>query len=149
MPRLTGTWTLSDGAVVPVRIGIAAADVQALRAAGRPIPQPVETTALIDTGAEITCLDPSVLARLALPFIGITPVNMPAGGGLTGGARHAGSLVVPHPSGRPRDDFRVPTVTFTEIDLGALGYEMLIGRDLLVLCVFRLDGPNRTFTLDY
>jgi hypothetical protein len=149
MPGLSGSWNRFDGAIVPVRVGISGPDKQTLRAANRPIPQPVETTALLDTGAEVTCVDPAVLARLPLPSVGFTPVNLPAAGGLTGGGRFAGSLVLPHPSGRRRDNFEVSYLSLTELLLGVLGYEVIIGRDVLALCVFRFDGPALTFTLDY
>jgi hypothetical protein len=149
MPSLTGTWTQPDGAILAVRIGITGPEQQLLRAANHPIPQPVETTALLDTGAEVTCVDPAVFARLSLPFLNVTPVNMRAGGGLFGSAQYAGSLVLPHPSGKRRDDFEVEYLSLTEVDLGVLGYDVLIGRDVLARCVFRFDGPGLAFTLDY
>lgn len=149
MPSLRGKWTGTDGAVLRVRIGLSGPDRKKLRAAGSPIPQPIDATALIDTGAEVTCADPAVLARVRLPFAGVAPVNMPAGGGLLGGTQFACSLVVPHPSGNPRDDFAVSYLAITELPIGALGYEMLIGRDVLARCVLRFDGPALAFTLDY
>ncbi len=149
MPSLRGKWTRTDGAVVRARIGVSGQDQKKLRAAGSPIPQPIEATALIDTGAEVTCADPAVLARIRLPFVGVTPMNMPAGGGFFGSSRFACSLVVPHPSGNPRDDFAVSYLSITELPIGALGYEILIGRDVLARCAFRLDGPGLAFTLDY
>jgi hypothetical protein len=68
---------------------------------------------------------------------------------VTGAVRYSAALLIPHPSGNPRDDFDIPDVILTELDIGALGYEMLIGRDLLVLCSLRFDGPSLSFTLSY
>jgi hypothetical protein len=149
VPRLTGAWTKADGAVLTVRIGVSRAERKRLRLANRPIPQPRSIPALIDTGAEVTCIDPSAVTGLGLALRNFTFANLPAGGGLTGAGEYGAAILIPHPSGDPRDDFIVTDHAVTELPIGALGYEMLIGRDLLVLCAFRLDGPGLTFTFDY
>src|SRR5436305_760953 len=53
MPVLTFT-TSDDGMAVDVLIGLSRANAQALRAAGKTIPQPVSLRALIDSGADFT-----------------------------------------------------------------------------------------------
>lgn len=149
MPSLTGPWSEFDGALVAVRVGVSRQELLRLRSARQPIPQPADFTALIDTGAQVTCIDPAALRGLGLTLYGITPVNVPAVGGLSGAVQYAASLTLVHPSGNPTDDFVIPDLPLTEVNLGPLGYQLLIGRDVLVLCSFHLDGPGLTFTLDY
>ena len=55
-----------EGALVEVEIGWAVARARALRSAGQPVPPPVQVRALIDTGAEISCLDSAYVRQLAL-----------------------------------------------------------------------------------
>ena len=149
MPQLSDTWDPADGAVVTLRVGVGASERRRLRQANRPIPQPGTISALIDTGAEVTCVDPAAVQTLGLASIGPTLANLPAGGGLVGARRYLAAIRLPHPSGDPKDDFVVTDHPLTELPIGALGFEMLIGRDLLALCVLRFDGPGRAFTLDY
>lgn len=149
MPSLTGAWSEFDGATVAVRVGVSRQELVRLRTARRPIPHPADLTALIDTGAQMTCIDPAATRRLGLALYGVTPVNVPAAGGLTGAVQYAASLTVVHPSGNSADDFVVPDLPLTEVNLSVLGYDILIGRDVLVLCALHLDGPGLSFTLDY
>jgi len=39
--------------------------------------------------------------------------------------------------------------TILELTLNTLGYQMLLGRDVLEHCRFLLDGPRRRFFLKY
>ena len=149
MPSLTGVWTELDGALVAVRIGVSRQELLRLRASRHPIPQPVDLTALIDSGAQITCVDSAILPGLDLTLFGVTPVNVPSLGGLSAAVQYAASLIVIHPSGNAQDDFVISDLPIAEVNLGALGYQLLIGRDVLVACQFHLDGPKLTFTLDY
>ncbi|HYH68506.1 MAG TPA: hypothetical protein VD866_27690, partial [Urbifossiella sp.] len=105
MPQLTGGWTPQDGAVVSVLIGVGKGERTRLRKANSPIPQPKAIIALIDTGAEVSCIDPSVVPGLGLASKGFTLANLPAGGGLSATVEHSATVRIPHPSGDPRDDF--------------------------------------------
>src|SRR5262249_41817586 len=98
MPILTGQIE-PDGALVDVLIGWSRSQVQRLRAAGRPIPSPVSLRALLDPGAECTCVDPQAVAILALPVIGISLANLPATTGLAPAVQRDASLTIVHPSG--------------------------------------------------
>jgi hypothetical protein len=46
---------LPEGALVDVLVGLAEADCQALRSAGRPVPVSQRARALIDIGADMSC----------------------------------------------------------------------------------------------
>jgi hypothetical protein len=138
-----------DGATVDVRIGWSASGVHQLRMALKPIPAPVSTSALLDTGAEITCIDLSLVQALGLPFGGVMLLNAPALGATSGTMYRDISLTVTHPSGHPLDDLNVPNVTVLEANLGVLGYQVLIGRDVLARCRLLYNGPRNRFRLAY
>src|SRR5437868_4876711 len=93
-----------DGAIVEVLIGWSASDVQKLRMALKPIPVSVSASALLDTGAEITCLDVSLVQALGLPVGGVVLANVPALGGTAGTIYRDINLTVVHPSGNSHDN---------------------------------------------
>ncbi len=139
----------SEGALVDVLVGWSAVDAQKLRAAFRPVPPAVPARALLDTGAEITCVDQALIQRLGLAFGGFLQANLPAHGGTAFYQLHDVSLTVVHPSGNPRNDLSVRTLQILEISLAPLGYEILIGRDVLARCRFLFDGTANRFSLAY
>ena len=143
MPVLTGPLQ-DDGPLVEVVLGWSASRARQLRAALRPVPPPLQTRALLDTGAETTCIDASLIQQLGLPFGGTAPVNLPAHGGFTFSSVHDASITILHPSGRARDHLAVLDLSVLELDLAALGYQALLGRDLLARCRFVYDGPKGT-----
>ncbi len=122
MPTLTGALT-QEGALVDIGVGLSDSSLQALRAASRPVPSPVTARALLDTGAEITCIDLSLVQALGLPLAGTTFANLPAHGGLTLGALYDISLTIVHPSGDPHDNLTVPNLSSLDLSLVHLGYQ--------------------------
>jgi hypothetical protein len=138
-----------DGAIVEVLIGWSASDVHKLRMALQPIPASVSASALLDTGAEITCLDVSLVQALGLPVGGVVLANVPALGGPAGTIYRDINLTVVHPSGNSHDNLIEPNLTTLEVNLGPLGYQMLIGRDVLARCRFLYHGPRGRFRLAY
>jgi hypothetical protein len=140
-----------DGPLVDVLVGLAAADVRVLRNAGRPVPAPVTARALLDTGAEVTCGDPRILAAV---IAGVPPgrfviANLPATGGVAPTPEYTVGLAVLHPSGNPRANLILRSHPVVEQPLGRLGYEFLIGRDVLKHCLIVYDGPSGRLTLAY
>jgi hypothetical protein len=103
MPVLTGVFQ-PEGALVDFVVGWSFLHAQQLRLALRPVPPPVSTRALIDTGAEITCVDSTLIQTLGLPFAGTVLANLPAHGGLTANVLSAASLIIIHPSGNARNN---------------------------------------------
>src|SRR5688572_3714566 len=79
MPVFKG-WLGSDGALVPVRVNWSRIRTRTLRAALRPIPAAVDTQALLDSGAESSCIAPSLTRALQLPMGTIRLVNFPISG---------------------------------------------------------------------
>lgn len=146
---LTDTFAADDGPMVKVRIHFALADRRKFQAAGQTVPRPIEVRALIDTGAETSCVDKRAAARLGLPPLKITFTNAPAVTGLGFDVRVMAEMTVVHPSGNPGDDLVIDELEISELDLSAVGYDVLIGRDLLARCVLTYDGLSGTFTLAY
>jgi hypothetical protein len=138
-----------EGALVEVLISASAGHVRLLRHALAAVPAPVPARALIDTGAEASCVDPAIITALNLPLGGITLANTPALGGLASAGTYAISLTVVHPSGNTAEDLVVPRLLVLDIDLALLGYQALIGRDLLAQCDFLYSGPRGRFRLRY
>jgi hypothetical protein len=141
-----------EGPILDVFVGLAAHDVRALRHAGRPIPAPVSARALIDTGADVTCIDPGVLNHVIVA--GTPPgrfvlTNIPAAGGLTVAPEFAVSLTVTHPSGDPKANLVLRALPVLQQDLNSVDFQVLIGRDVLTRCLFVYDGTGRQFTLCY
>ncbi len=131
-------------------VGVSAARKDALAAAKQPIPNPVRVSALIDTGASGTCVDPSVLQQLALTPTGKAIVNTPS----TGSTPHISDqfdVGIWIPGSTPSDPVfflqNLPVIS-AEL-LQQQGFHALIGRDILSMCLFVYDGPTRQFSLAY
>jgi hypothetical protein len=142
----------TEGAVLDVQVGLAAADLQLLRNAGCPVPTPMAARALIDTGAEVSCVDVQLLDPLRA--VGVAPqrfvfANFPAAGGLTLAPEYAVGLTIVHPSGNPRAALILRSLPVVEKLLDHLGYQVLLGRDVLMDCLLVYDGPAAVLTLAY
>jgi hypothetical protein len=148
MPILTGA-LIQEGALVDGLVGLSEPTLKGLRTALRPVPSPIHARALLDTGAEISCIDSSVVQNLGLSLAGTTFANLPAHGGLTLGALYDIGLTILHPSNVPQNNLTIPTLCSLELSLAHLGYQMLIGRDVLARCRFLFDGPRNKFHLAY
>jgi hypothetical protein len=138
-----------EGALVEVRLSWSTVHVRRLRQALQPVPQPLDCRALLDTGAEITCADTSLIQQLGLPLAQITLANVPALGGLRAGAHYHGGLTLIHPSGDARQNLLQPNMIILEVPLAVIGYQILIGRDVLDRCDFLYSGRRGRFTLAY
>jgi len=138
-----------QGALVDIQVGMSAASALALRLALRSVPSPVSARAVLDSGAEITCVDQKIIQSLGLPWGGATLINLPAHGGLTISAQHDVSLIIVHPSSNAAANLVIRNLAVLEVQLAALGYEALIGRDILANCRFLYDGPRQRFRLRY
>lgn len=148
MPIVKGL--LADsGAVVRIEVGLSAGDTEAQRAALRSIPPPIDLYALLDTGAEVSCVDPEILATVAATLAGFDLVNLPATGGLTISCQYRVMLTVLHPSKKKYLDLIAPDLRVLEVPLSALGFKALLGRDLLKRCRFVYDGMSGQFRLSY
>jgi hypothetical protein len=148
MRQLTGVIQVR-GAVVDIHVELTRADVRKWRQKLLPIPPHQLVRALIDTGADSTCLDPAIISALALPAASGGLVNVPAAGGLIGSTYHRAKLTLPHLSGNRADDLVILDMLVCEVPLRIVGLDAVLGRDVLDLLRFTYDGPARTFVLDW
>jgi hypothetical protein len=148
MPLLRGDLQ-AEGALVEVQVGWSAGQARGLRQAQRPVPPPLDARALLDTGAEITCIDGVLIQQLGLPLAQLALANIPALGGLRAGAHYHASLTVVHPSGDPLQGLVLQNLLILEVSLAVLGYQVLIGRDVLDHCDFLYGGRRQRFNLAY
>ena len=139
----------AEGALVEIEVGWAKARAQAARLAGQPIPPPLQLRALIDTGAATACLDSAYVRQLGLPLGGLALANVPALGGAMFASEHDAHVTVLHPSGQHALNLVVTDLLVLDLDLGALGYQALLGRDVLAGCRMLYDGPADRFMLRY
>jgi hypothetical protein len=118
-----------------------------------PVPPPFILTGLIDTGAEMTCIDVRAVLRLGLnPRRGATPVNVPGLGGLTWALAYDIDLTIQHPSGNPTDHLVIPDLEVADVSLNVFRIDVLLGRDVLALCDFSYLGrtsQSSQFALTY
>jgi hypothetical protein len=149
VPIINGVLTVPDGAVVEIEIGVGQPQRQNLRRAGRPIPAPIRLRAPLDSGAQCTFAEPTLLQPLALEFAGANYTNAPGLGGLSLHPQSEASLTILHPSGARARHLTIDPLPILELPVGAMGYEAVIGRDVLALCVLVFDGPTGRFTLAY
>lgn len=152
MPFFSQNFELSLGPVLDVRLNGAASWVARLRAEGRPIPQPQELRALIDTGADCSLIDSGAIEPLlgaGLPQAGASNIGITWAGGVSLRLKYECGLRCPHPSGDNKCDLVVRSMTLFEHRLGELDYQILLGRDFLARCLFLLDGSGGSFTLAY
>src|SRR5262245_58267180 len=148
MPILT--LSLSPrGALLPILIRLSDPDIRVLRAALRPIPQPITATGLIDTGADMTGVDAGLIQRLSPLTGGMTLANLPAHGGLSPAFQYNLGVTILHPSGNAQDNLPFRDMQVLELPLAQLGFEVLVGRDMLAHCNFLYQGPLGRFELSY
>ena len=137
MPRLQGRIDL-DGAIIAVRIELGTTAETFLRAAGRSVPPPVATTALIDIGASHTVVHPMILDRFGGPYSARGWVSVPGQPEVI--LNHYDVRVI---LGDHRPAFEVQAVKLAP---ATHTVAVLIGRDLLKQGVLLYDGQNETFS---
>jgi len=137
------------GALINIKVEVSAPRVQAMRAAGLAIPQAVSLRALIDSGADSTFVDARHLQHLNLQNPLVVLVADPAGG-FTLGLQYEVSLTLLHPVGVNASNLVLRMFAIVDKPLSpGLGFEAIVGRDVLDRCLFCYDGPAQTFTLAY
>ena len=126
---------------------LSAEETQAQLAAGKETLAPLWGTAAIDTGTSITCIARDVLAKL-----GTKPVKQATSQTASGQFvvdLYKVSLSIPAPGPTTGPMFTVRELTVMEMSETIPGLEALIGLDILLQCKLLLDGPARTFTLEF
>lgn len=150
MPHFTLQIT-QQGAVLSAFIGVSEARRNALEQAGQPIPSLVPIRALVDTGASVTAVDPSVLQTLNLTPTGNTTINTPSTGmnPVTVDQYDVSLLVPPAVANQfPLFVRTLPVICCIDL-LASQGFHALLGRDVLAQCILSYNGSMGWFTLAY
>jgi hypothetical protein len=146
MPHLTLAAS-PDGLAVEALIGLDGSTMAGLRAAGTPIPAPITLRALLDTGSDVTAVDPRVLGQLGASSIGSASTHTAAGKQTV--RLFKVSLSISGPAGPAGPILVRPTLVVTELSQSLPNVEALIGRDVLDDCPLVNDGPGRQFILGF
>jgi hypothetical protein len=135
------------GAVLQVEVNLPQPLIEFLGQQGRPIPAPYTGTALIDTGASMTCVDESVLTNLGINAVGL--VSLGTAAGLVQRPLFPARLAFPEPKLNV-DLSRVVAVDLRGQNIQGMPLIALIGRDdILRVCQFIYDGSGGFFTLSF
>lgn len=138
-----------QGPLVDAAVMVSAARHQALQDVGETPPTPQRIRALIDTGASISGVDPSVLNALGITQTGEAEIHTPstAGSPVTTATYDVRIAIL---AGRPGDmHFISDTLQVASTDLVAQGFQALIGTDVLQRCILHYNGADGLFTLCY
>jgi hypothetical protein len=150
MPILTGALHRDGPAAVEVEIAVPAALARFFLARGQSVPAAARVPALIDTGADVSCIDPSVRHALGLTPSRTTRVVTPRSGPVPLTRRsYRVDLTVLHTSGHPPNNLVRTRLLVVEAVIGHTGYGMLLGCDVLGQCLLIRDGPSGHFSLAY
>lgn len=138
---------LSDELTLPVLIGHNRKALAVLLAAGGALPSPVSTKAVVDTGTNVTCVDPAVLQRLGL-------LSTSQGTSQTAAGQAAVKLFEVSLSITPPANSAGPMLTRRDLIVMELpcpipGVDVLVGMDILLDCRLLVDGPARQFSLEF
>jgi hypothetical protein len=136
-----------DGLIVDVVIWLNRAAADDLTARGAPVPAPIRCRGLLDTRTDVSAVDPSVPARLGLSPTRQATTTTAAGIMTVNGYTLSLSISDTGTPGAPL--LSVPSLQVTELATPLGAAEVVIGLDVLLTARLFLDGPNRTFTLDF
>jgi predicted aspartyl protease len=150
MPTLTLPTEAQHGAVVSASFMVTAPHRDALRRAGKQVPEPMVVRCLIDTGARGTCLDRSVIQSLGIPPSGTVLVHTSSTGPIPVRCNQfAVAVGIVMDNDRVHYPVKGGIVLVTEMDLSHHNIQGLIGRDVLDQGIFVYDGVHRTLTLAF
>jgi Aspartyl protease len=144
MPHLTHDIS-SDGFALTVLIGRNGRDTAALVNARQPVPAPVTVRAIIDSGADISCIAPRVAQQLGLPVIG--QVQTQTVGGPVNARLFEVGLSIPRAGNLMGPVLVLDQLHVMELTHSVPNIEMLIGKDVLLQCLLISDGPRGKFTI--
>lgn len=133
---------LASGPSIQVAVGPSRELLVAFAPLGVRHSAPQAVTALIDTGAHTTVVNPEVVSRLGLRPVGVAPISTPS---------TTASLLCDryHINVYFSDDFVVENVFAIEAPMGGVPYQCLIGRDILRLATLLYRGPLNQFDLTF
>jgi len=143
------SFTVQDGPIIRLRVALPRAIILARQQAGFVTAAPVEVDALIDTGAEATCVDNPIITQLGLPATTGTLANVPSLGGITGSVMYSAGLTLLQHTNKRTQHLDISAIPVLGLNLSTFGVKAVLGRDVLAYCVLIYDGLTGTFTLSY
>lgn len=114
--------------------------IAALVPLGAVLRSPFPVTALVDTGASTTVLNPETIQRLGLKPVGVAPITTPSTTEAIWCNRYHVNIYF-------SDDAIVENVFAIEAPMGGVPYHCLIGRDVLCIATLLYEGPANRYTL--
>ena len=137
-----------QGPILTAYVGVSHARAIALQTAQQVVPPPQPIRALLDTGATVTCMDPSVMSALGIPSRGTTLLGSSTSGNAPATVNvYDVSIAVPGATPPPHV---LGTIAVAESPLlTAYGFHALIGRDILAGWTVYYNGPVNMFTVSY
>jgi len=128
------------GPIVDVGITVGAVVEELLKKTSQPIPPPIKTVAMIDTGATGTVIREDLVQRLNLNPVGVVMINTPS---CTNLACYEYAVRIIFPGNVVAD------IVAIAAPLQGQHIQCLVGRDILGKGVFIYTGYVDTFTLSF
>jgi hypothetical protein len=138
--------TSSGCLVVNAAILVSIGRRKALEDAGQPVPTPQKIMALLDTGASISAVDPSVLAALGLTATGKAEIHTPSTQGVPV-LNDTYDVAIGIYAARAGDTPFVSDTIQVTASILQNGIQALIGTDVLKSCILTFNGADDCFTL--
>ena len=137
------------GPIVEATIGVSEPLKKLLRSKGQDISLDIPIQLLIDTGADTTTVAEMHMRSLKLESTGASPVRTITSGA-TGAACNAYGVSLNIKSAHFGDaPLRFPTMQVLADEFHNEGFDGLLGRDVLSTLVFVMDGPRRSFSIEW
>ena len=138
-----------NGPIVLAAVMVSAPRMEMLRSTNLSVPDPQRISALIDTGASISGVDPTVLSALSLTPTGTADVVSTTSGS-AGVTVPTYDVCIGIYAAREGDlHFVSDTIQVTAVDMSSRGFKALIGTDVLSKCILHYNGADGFFTLAY
>ncbi len=128
------------GPLVDMRIGVGTPVEEALKKAGREVPEPVAAKAMIDTGATASVIQPALARQLDLQPVGIVSISTPSSERVPC-LQYVVRLFFPNNV--------IVEALAIEAALKGQNIQCLIGRDVLAHGVLVYTGYINQFTLSF
>jgi len=131
------------GLLLDVQISVSFPQLQKLQQMGSPIPKAVETVALIDTGASISCISPELANAARLVQRGVVLISgVGAEEQMSAPTYDAGMRFTSM-------NVMIPAIPLVGVKLAGQRIGCLIGRDLLSQGILIYHGKPGLFTLAF
>jgi hypothetical protein len=137
----------ADGLCLPALVSPGTTQMQAIQAAGLPIPAPLHVRAMLDTGSDLTAVVPRILTALGASPSGSAQTRTASGS--VNVQFYKIGLSLYDPAGPSALSLFRTSWTVTSLQYDLPDVEVLIGMDLISELVLGVDGPARQFTLTF